>query len=163
VQSEANAKAQWHAKRISLSAVEAPARLQGCAAIRLYPSCLAAGKGRARALRGTGAVGLLCRPSNLARSPCSEVKNASPALARKANAKQALRSQVSGSTGLRPVLQVLERRSRVKMHRMPSLAPNPSFERTTFSWLHKAVVHDASCSQLKVAAQLQRWAPAVER
>jgi hypothetical protein len=156
MQSGSNARAQWRAERISLSAVEAPARLQGCAAIRLYPACLAAGMGRARALRGTGAVGLLCRPSNLARSPCSEGKNASPALARKANAKPALRSHGSGSTGLRPVLQVLERRSRVKMHHMPSLAPNPSFERTSFSWLHQAVVHDASRSQLKAAAQLQR-------
>jgi hypothetical protein len=82
--------------------------------------------------------------------------NASHALSRKANAKPALRSQVSRSTGLRPVLQVLERWSRVKMHRMPSLAPNPSFERTSFSWLHQAVVHDASRSQLKAAAQLQR-------
>jgi hypothetical protein len=82
--------------------------------------------------------------------------NASPALSRKANPKAVLRSQVSASTGLRPVLQVLERRSRVKIHRMPSLAPNPSFERTTFSWLHQAVVHDASRSQLKVAAQLER-------
>lgn len=35
---------------------------------------------------------------------------------------------------------------------------NRSFERTTFSWLHKAALHDASCSQLKVAAQLQRYA-----
>jgi hypothetical protein len=163
MQSGSNARAQWRAERISLSAVEAPARLRGGAAIRLYPACLAAGKGRARALRGTGAVGLLCGPSNLTRSSCAEGKNASHALARKANAKPALRGQVSGSTGLRPVLQVLERWSRLKMHRMPSLAPNPSFERTSFSWLHQAVVHDASRSQLKAAAQLQRWAPAVER
>jgi hypothetical protein len=134
----------------------APARLQGGAAIRLYLACLAAGKGRARALRGTGAVGLLCRPSNLARPPLAEGKNASHALSRKANAKPALRGQGSGSTGLRPVLQVLGRRSQVKMHRMPSLAPNPSFERTAFSWLHQAVVHDASRSQQKAAAQLQR-------
>jgi hypothetical protein len=40
---------------------------------------------------------------------------------------------------------------------------NQSFERTTFSWLHRAVLYAASRSQLKVAAQLQRWAPAVER
>jgi hypothetical protein len=156
MQSGSNAKAQWRAKRISLPAVASPARVSGGAAIRLYPACLVAGKGRARALRGIGAVGLLCRPSSLARSPLPEGKNASPALARKANAKPALRSQGIGSTGLRPVLQVLERRSRVKMHRVPSLAPNPSFERTTFSWLHQAVVHDASRSQLKAAAQLQR-------
>jgi hypothetical protein len=36
---------------------------------------------------------------------------------------------------------------------------NQSFERTTFSWLHQAVLYAASRSQLKVAAQLQRWAP----
>jgi hypothetical protein len=156
VQSEANAMAQRHAECISLSTFVASARLQGGAAIRLHPACLAAGRGRTRALRGTGAVGLLCRPLNLKRSPCAEGKSASPALARKANAKPALRSQVSASTGLRPVLQVLERWSPVKMHRMPSLAPNPSFERTSFSWLHQAVVHDASRSQLKAAAQLQR-------
>jgi uncharacterized protein YbjT (DUF2867 family) len=99
---------------------------------------------------------LLCQPPQLASSAHPEGKKASPALSRKANAKPALRSQGSGSTGLRPVLQVLERRSRVKMHGMPSLAPNPSFERTAFSWLHQAVVHDASRSQLKAAAQLQR-------
>jgi hypothetical protein len=156
VQSEANAMAQRHAECISLSAVVASARLQGGAAIRLCPACLAAGKGRARALRGTGAVGLLCRQSKFARSALPEGQNASPALSRKANPKPALRSQVSRSTGLRPVLQVLERRSRVKMHRVPSLAPNPSFERTSFSWLHQAVVHDASRSRLKAAAQLQR-------
>jgi hypothetical protein len=156
MQGEANAKAQPHATCISPSTIGASARLLGGAAIRLHPACLAAGKGRARALRGTGAVGLLRRPSNLARSPLPEAKNASHALSRKANAKPALLSQVSGSTSLRPVLQVLERRSRVKMHRMPSLAPNPSFERTAFSRLHKAVVHDASCSRLKAAAQLQR-------
>jgi hypothetical protein len=156
VQSEANAKAQWRAKRISLLAGASPARVLGGAPIRLHPACLAAGKGRARALRSSGGVGLFCRRSSLARSPLPEGKHASPALARKANAKPALRSQGSGSTGLRPVLQVLERRSRVKMHRMPSLAPNPSFERTPFSWLHQAVVHDASRSQLKAAAQLQR-------
>jgi hypothetical protein len=82
--------------------------------------------------------------------------NASHALSRMANTSPALRSKVRRSTGLRPVLRTFERRSRVKMHRMLSLAPNPSFERTTFSWLHQAVVHDASRSQLKVAAQLQR-------
>jgi hypothetical protein len=105
VQSEANAKAQWRAKRISLPAVASPARVSGGAAIRLHPACLVAGKGRARALRGPAPLGLLCRPSNLARSPLPEGKNASHALTRKANAKPALRSQVSGSTGLRPVLQ----------------------------------------------------------
>ena len=156
MQSEANAKAKWHAECISLWAVVASARLQGGAAIRLHPACLVAGKGRARALRGTGSVGVLCQPSKFARSALLEGKNASPALSRKANAGPALRSQASRSTGLRPVLQVLERGSRVKMHRMPSLAPNPSFERTSFSRLHKAVAHDASCSQLKAAAQLQR-------
>jgi hypothetical protein len=33
---------------------------------------------------------------------------------------------------------------------------NQSFERTTFSWLHQAVLYAASRSQIKVAAQLQR-------
>jgi hypothetical protein len=156
MQSEANAKARRHAQCISLSAVGASAWLLGGAAIRLHPACLMAGKGRARALRSTGPVGSLCQPSKVARSAVAATENASPALSRKANAKPALRAQVSGSTGLRPVLQVLERQSRVKMHRMPSLAPNPSFERTSFSRLHKAVVHVASCSRLKAAAQLQR-------
>jgi hypothetical protein len=156
MQSEANAMAQWHVKRISLPAVVALARLQGGAAIRLHPECLGAGKGRARALRSPAAVGLLCAPLKLPESALSEGKNASPALWRKANAKPALRGQVGGSTGLRPVLQVLERWSRVKMHRMPSLAPNQSFERTSFSWLHQAVLYAASRSQLKAAAQLQR-------
>jgi hypothetical protein len=156
VQSVANAKGQWHAERISLSAVVAPARLQGGAAIRLHPVRLVAGKGRARALRGTGTAGLLCQPSKFGSSVGTGRKNASPALSRKANAAPALRSQVNGSTGLRPVLQVLERWSRLKMHRMPSLAPNPSFERTAFSRLRKAVAHDAARSRLKAAAQLQR-------
>jgi hypothetical protein len=156
MQSGSNAKAQWRAECISPSAVVASARLLCGAAIRLHPACLTAGKGRARALRGSIAVGLLCRSSNLARSQLPEGKNASHALSRKANAEPALRSKVSGSTGLRPVLQVLEHWLRVKMHRMPSLAPNPAFERTSFSWLHQAVVHDASRSQLKAAAQLQR-------
>jgi hypothetical protein len=163
MQSGSNAKDQWRAECISLSAAVTWARLLGGAAIRLHAACLVAGMGRARALRGAGAVGLLYGPSNLARSPLPEAKNASHALSREVNAKPALLSQVSGGTGLRRVLQVLERWSRVKMHRMPSLAPNPSFERTAFSRLHKAVVHVASCSRLKAAAQLQRWAPAVER
>jgi hypothetical protein len=148
--------AQWRAQRISLSAVEALARLLGGAAIRLHAGCLLAGKGCARALRCTGSVGLLCQPSNVERSAVAAPENASHALSRKAKEKPALRSQVSASTGLRPVLQVLEHQPRVKMHRMPSLAPNPSFERTAFSRLHQAVVHDASRSRLKAAAQLQR-------
>jgi hypothetical protein len=148
--------AQRHAEFISLSTVVASARLLGGAAIRLRAGWSLASKGRARALRGAVPLGLLCRPSNLARSALPEDVNASHALSRKANAIPALRGQGSGSTGLRPVLQVLERGSRVKMHRMLSFAPNPSFERTCFSWLHQAVVHDASRSQLKAAAQLQR-------
>jgi hypothetical protein len=86
MQSGSNAKAQWRAERISLSAVEASERLQGGAAIRLHPACLAAGKGRARALRGTGSVGLLCQPLNVATSALAEGQNAGPALSRKANA-----------------------------------------------------------------------------
>jgi hypothetical protein len=109
MQSGSNAKARWCAERISPSIVVASARLLGGAAIRLHPACLVAGKGRARALRRTALLGLLCRPSQLAGSAHPEGKNASPALSRTANAKPALRSQVSGSTGLQPVLQVLER------------------------------------------------------
>jgi hypothetical protein len=63
------------------------------------------------------------------------MENASHALSRTANTKPELRGQVNESTGLRPVLQVLERGSRVKMQRMPSLAPNPSIERTAYSGL----------------------------
>jgi hypothetical protein len=108
----------------------------GGAAIRGQPFGLE--RGATVVLLRRRVMGIFCRPQEV-----SGRRAVSHALrARQMQSKRcAPRSGKAPAWG--PVLGVLKHRARVKMYGMQSVAPNPSIERTSLSWLRqpKAAAH----------------------